>query len=105
MLKKLIYILLVLSALIVPSIAYEQQYDCYLGALAPGKPLWVCLNPDGGMDHSYLTYPIMRDHYQELGYTEVNNPPRGYIYIMGGATGTYTNTVTKYVTWCDLCHP
>jgi len=90
MLRKIIIGLLILSVMALSGIAYEQYQDktCILSQLAPGKPLWICVNPDGGMDHSFLTYSAMHQYYTPL-YEEQNNPPKQYLYITGGTTGTY----------------
>jgi len=91
MIKKIVIGLLILSAMVISGIAVEQYQDktCTLSQLAPGKPLWICINPDGGMDHSFLTYSAMSQYYTPE-YEEINNPPKQYIYITGGVSGTFT---------------
>ena len=91
MLKKITIGILILSLLAISSIAVEQYQDktCTLSQLAPGHPLWICVNPDGGMDHSFLTFSAMHQYYTP-GLEEINNPPKQYLYVVGGTTGTYT---------------
>ena len=91
MLRKIVIGLLILSIMVISSIAVEQHQDkiCTLSQLAPGKPLWICVNFDGGMDHSFLTYSEMHQYYTP-GLEEINNPPKQYLYVIGGGTGTFT---------------
>lgn len=91
MLKKITIVILILSIFAISSIAVEQYQNktCTLSQLAPGKPLWICVNPDGGMDHSFLTFSAMHDYYTPE-MEEIHQPPQQYLYVTGAPTGTYT---------------
>ena len=88
------YILIGIVAMVfvaAPFMVSAETYGdktCIQGWLIHGVlPLYICYNPDGGMDHSFLTYDAMNSYYvpplEETFIPEIT-------YVYGSGTTTYT---------------
>ena len=60
----LVVAVLLISAVWPATAEVYGDKTCSLDWLIPGVlPLYICNNPDGGMDHSFLTYEAMNTYY------------------------------------------
>lgn len=57
----------------------DGRITCYLGHLFPGQPIYWCMMPDGGMDHSWFVYQVQdMERYYTGGVSETYTPtPKG----------------------------
>jgi len=73
--------ILILSLASVSAVEIYGDKTCYDSWLVPGIiPLWICYNPDGGMDHSFLTYEAMYNYYVPPSTEEIIIPETIIVY-------------------------